>query len=119
MITIIPDRPPTWLRLLAMSSAILGGLLGALLLSFTIDFHRSEYTVSRKYVSDHGDQYRIFAEVFPGGSSIDKFISTAFLPLLLLQRFRRAWVRGICYPIGGLLASLITLYAVLGIFGTA
>lgn len=162
MITAIPDRPPTWLRLLAMSSAIFGGLLGALLLSFTIDFDRSEYTVSRKYVSEHGNQYRIFAEVFPGGSSIDDayrknlfdaaaqgdklilrgyglntvaragkavaweisddvlmplvFISAAFLPLLLLQRFRRAWVRGVCYPVGGLLASLITLYAVLGMF---
>ena len=71
MIAAIPDRQPTWLRVLAVISGIFGGLVGAMLF-FTIDFDSSEeYTVGRKYVSDHGDQYRIFAERFPGGSSID------------------------------------------------
>ncbi len=71
MITAVPERPPTWLRVLAVISGILGGLFGGLLMTLSIDLDRSEYTVSRKYVSEHGDQYRIFAEIFPGGSSID------------------------------------------------
>lgn len=161
MITAIPQRPPTWLRLLAASSALLGGVLGALVLSISIDFDRSEYTISRKYVSEHGDQYRIFAEESPGGSSMDApyrknlfdaaspgdtlilrgyglntisragktiaweisddilipagFTASAFVPLLLLQRFRSAGVRGVCYFIGGFLASLVTLLAIWGL----
>ncbi|MBN8460347.1 MAG: hypothetical protein J0M04_21160 [Verrucomicrobia bacterium] len=162
MIATIPESPPAWLRVLAVTSAVLGGLLSAFLLAITIDFDTSEYIVGRKYVSEHGDQYRIFAEVSPGGSSIDApyrqnlfdaatpgdklilrgyglnsilragktvaweisndvlipvvFVVCAFLPLLLLRRFRSAWIRGICYTIGGLLASAITLYTILGLF---
>lgn len=155
MITAIPDRQPTWLRVLAVISGIFGGLLGVMLF-FTIDFDRSdEYTVGRKYISEHGDQYRIFAERFPGGSSIDApyrknlydaaepgdklilrgfglntisragtmmaweisnhvlinglFTLSAFVPLLLIRRFRSPLARGICYPVGGLLASFIIL----------
>jgi hypothetical protein len=161
MITAIPERPPTWLRVLAVISGILGGLFGALLMTLSIDFDRSEYTVGRKYVSEHGDQYRIFAEVFPGGSSIDApyrknlydaaepgdklilrgfglntisragtmrawevsnevlipvlFTVSAFVPLFLIRRFSSRWARGICYLIGGLLASFITFAVVWGV----
>lgn len=164
MISAVPESPPTWLRILAVSSALLGGFLGVLLLYFTIRFDRSEYTISRKYVSEPGDQYCIFAEVSPGDSSINAscrqslfdaaspgdtlilrgfglntisrggltvaweistdvlipvvFTASAFAPLLLLQRFRRVWVRGICYSIGGLLASLITLNAIFGLLAS-
>lgn len=161
MITAIPDRPPTWLRVLAVISGIFGGLFGALLMTLSIDFDRSEYMVGRKYVSEHGDQYRIFAEVSPGGSSIDAayrkclydaaepgdklvlrgfglntvsragtvtaweisndvllpvlFTVSAFVPVILIRRFRSPWARGICYPIGGLIASFITLAAIWGV----
>jgi len=161
MITAIPERPPTWLRVLAVISGILGGLFGALLMALSFDFHKSEYTVGRKYVSEHGDQYRIFAEVSPGGSSIDApyrkslydaaepgdklilrgfglntisragvmtaweisndvlilvlFSVSAFAPLFLIRRFRSPWARGICYPIGGLIASFIIFAAIWGV----
>ncbi|MES2595368.1 MAG: hypothetical protein V4662_08540 [Verrucomicrobiota bacterium] len=161
MITAIPELPPTWLRVLAVISGSLGGLLGALLMTLSINFDKSEYTVGRKYVSEHGDQYRIFAEESPGGSSIDAphrknlydaaepgdklilrgfglntisragtvtaweisddvlipvlFTVSAFVPLFLIRRFRSPWARGICYPIGGSIASFITLAAIWGV----
>ena len=160
MIPAIPERPPAWLRMLAVISGIAGGLNCALLMAITIDFSSSEYTVTRKYISEHGD-YRIFAERSPGGSSIDSlywkstydaaqpgdklilrgfglntiskggrikaweisndvlvlllFSISAFVPLLLIRGFRSPWTRGICYPIGGLLASFIILATIWGV----
>lgn len=45
--------------------------------------------------------------------------AAAFMPLILLRRFRSAWARGICYPMGGLLAFVIILATIGGMLGTA
>jgi hypothetical protein len=94
MIAAIPDRPPTWMRALAVVSALLGGSFSAMMLS--VNIHDSSAVV-----------YLLLVMV------------AAFIPLILLQRFRSVWARGICYPIGGLLALVIIFATIGGILSPA
>ncbi len=160
----IPDSPPPWLRLLAKASAMVGVIFGILLLSLSVRFSTDAYTVAKKYVSESGDQFRIFAEETSGGSSLDSsyrhglyeaaaagdvltirgwglitlsrngslvswdvsedilfqllFTIAAFIPLLLMRRYRRPWVRCVCYGIGGVFAALTILLVLGGLFAS-
>ncbi len=155
----LPDRPPTWLRLLAVLSAFIGGgTAGVLGWSLATRSYTDEYTVTRKYISKPDNGFRIFSEVSPGGSSLDSsysrgffeaasrgdrltlrgnglrtlsrdgkvksweidknvcfsvlFTAAAFLPILLLWRYRSAWVRCVCYGTAGIVAASIILLSI-------
>lgn len=94
MIAAIPEKPPIWMRALAVLSAILGGGFSAMMLS--VNFHNSSAAVNLLLV-----------------------MVAAFMPLILLRRFRGVWARAICYPIGGLLALVIIFATIGGILSPA
>ena len=154
----IPDNPPTWLRLLTILSACIGGSVGVLGWSVATTSYTSVYTVTRKYAGKAHHDFRIFSEVRPGGSSLDSRYSkrffdaacrgdtltirgnglrvlsrngniksweidehvrlsmlvtvAAFLPIMLLRRYQRAWLRCVCYGAVGIGATSIILFSI-------